>query len=357
MPGAHAAGIVRHRTLSILPTRRCTAGCRHCGSFSHPSAQDTLDLDDVRKVIAEAHSLGFELVVFTGGEATLVPRLLDDGLRLARSLGLRTRLVTNGHWAETPRIAFNEAARLAALGLDELNVSTGDEHARFVPLTSVCRAAAASVRVFGTGVITVELRSARSITRQTVLDALCDEGLAMDEIAKLKIIESPWMPVSPFRTESYEAGHAVDRTNLNMRSGCESILETYTVEPDGVVTSCCGLGANIIPELHVGQVSDHDALATAVDRSESDLLKLAIRSMGPEKILAWAASLDPSINWEGMYAHNCQACHRLYRDERVRHVVARHLKDIETNILAAVIFDEALYPSVIADAASVSKGG
>lgn len=356
MPSADAASIVRRRTLSLLPTRRCNASCRNCGSFSGPAARDTLDIDDVRKVIAEAHALGFELVVFTGGEATLAPDLLDDGLRLARSLGLRTRLVTNGHWARTSEIALSEAERLAALGLDELNVSTGDEHARFVPLSSVCRAAAAGLRVFGTAVVTVELKATRSITRQTVLDALRSEGLNTDEMADLKVIESPWMPVSPFRTETYETGHAVDRGNLSMRSGCESILETYTVEPDGVVTSCCGLGANIIPELHVGQVSDPDALATAMERSEGDLLKLAIRYMGPEKILAWAASLDPYISWEGMYAHNCQACHRLYRDERVRYVISRHLKDIEANILAAVVFDEALYPTVIANAARVSKG-
>lgn len=295
------------------------------------------------------------MVVFTGGEATLVPDLLDDGLRLARSFGLQTRLVTNGHWATTREIAVNEVRRLAALGLDELNVSTGDEHARFVPLPSVCRAAAASIAVFGTAVVTVELRSERSITKQTVLDALHAEGLSMDEIAGLNIIESPWMPVSPFRVETYENGHAVDRTNLSMRSGCESILQTYTVEPDGVVTACCGLGANIIPELHIGHVSDPDALAIAVERSEGDLLKLAIRYMGPEKILAWAASLDQSISWEGMYAHNCQACHRLYRDERVRSVISRHLKDIEANILAAVVFDEALYPAVISNAARASN--
>lgn len=356
MGSADAAGIVRHRTLSLLPTRRCNASCRNCGSFSGPSARDTLDIAYMRKVITEARSLGFGLVVFTGGEATLVPDLLDDGLRLARSLGLRTRLVTNGHWAQTTETAFTEAKRLAALGLDELNVSTGDEHARFVPLSAVCRAAAASVAVFGTAVITVELRAARSITRQTVHDALLSEGLNMDDITALKIIESPWMPVSPFRTETYAAGHAVDRTNLNLRSGCESILETYTVEPDGVVTSCCGLGANIIPELHVGQVGDPDVLATAVDRSEGDLLKLAIRYLGPERILAWAASLDPSISWEGMYAHNCQACHRLYRDARVRNVIGRHLRDMEANILTAAVFDEALYPSVIANAAGASKG-
>lgn len=349
------AGIVRQRTLSILPTRRCNASCRNCGSFSSPSARDTLDIGDVKRVITEAHALGFELVVFTGGEATLAPDLLDDGLRLSHSLGLRTRLVTNGHWATSREIALSEARRLAALGLDELNVSTGDEHARFVPLASVCRAAAASIKVFGSAVVTVELRSARSITRQTVLDALQAEGLSPEEIAALQVIESPWMPVSPFRTETYDRGHAVDRTNLNMRSGCESILQTYTVEPDGVVTACCGLGANIIPELHTGHVSDPNTLGTAVDRSEGDLLKLAIRYMGPEKILAWAATLEPSISWEGMYAHNCQACHRIYRDERVRAVIGRHLKEIESNILAAVVFDEALFPTVISEAAKGPK--
>lgn len=45
---------------------------------------------------------------------------------------------------------------------------------------------------------------------------------------------------------------------------------------------------------------------------------------GPDKILAWASTHDPEIKWEDMYTHQCQACFRLYKDHKVRKVIAEH---------------------------------
>jgi hypothetical protein len=49
-----------------------------------------------------------------------------------------------------------------------------------------------------------------------------------------------------------------------------------------------------------------------------------IHAEGPERILAWAATHDPSIEWEHRYAHQCQACVRVFRDSKVRAVIAAH---------------------------------
>jgi len=48
---------------------------------------------------------------------------------------------------------------------------------------------------------------------------------------------------------------------------------------------------------------------------------------GPEKILAWAATKDPSIQWENKYAHICHACRELYHDTRVRTVIRKHYEE------------------------------
>ncbi|MBB4910085.1 hypothetical protein [Actinophytocola algeriensis] len=46
--------------------------------------------------------------------------------------------------------------------------------------------------------------------------------------------------------------------------------------------------------------------------------------------------MDPSIEWENMYAHRCQACKRLYSDEAVRAVIAAH----HQKKIADVLFKE-----------------
>jgi hypothetical protein len=62
----------------------------------------------------------------------------------------------------------------------------------------------------------------------------------------------------------------------------------------------------------------------AAEAANEDFLKRWIRIEGPEKILAWAADLDPSIEWENQYAHRCQACRRIYADDRVKAVIREH---------------------------------
>jgi hypothetical protein len=78
--------------------------------------------------------------------------------------------------------------------------------------------------------------------------------------------------------------------------------------------------------LHVGNIREID-LAEADRIAASDPLKQWIRSEGPERILAWAASHDPDIKWENMYAHRCQACIRLHKDRRVQEVITEHIAE------------------------------
>jgi hypothetical protein len=120
-----------------------------------------------------------------------------------------------------------------------------------------------------------------------------------------------------------------------MRRGCENILSTTTIEPSGSIRACCGIASRQISELLIGNIHDI-GLADADRVASDDFLKRWIRVDGPESILAWAASHDPAIQWEHMYAHRCQACLRLYGDPRVRQVIMECHKEK----LADVIFAE-----------------
>jgi len=137
----------------------------------------------------------------------------------------------------------------------------------------------------------------------------------------VKFSESPWMPLNPAKKENYPPGMAIDRNNLAKVRGCDSVIQTITVQADGRIGACCGLGMRLVPELQVGRIGEI-SLTEGFSEAEDDLLKRWIRAEGPERILAWAAEKDPSIKWEGMYAHRCQACIRLYRDPAVRRIIA-----------------------------------
>ncbi|MEV6444406.1 radical SAM protein [Amycolatopsis sp. NPDC051716] len=323
----------RPRTLSLMPTYRCTAACKSCGTLSSPRARDRLSLQQVLSAITEAHHEGIELVVFTGGEATLEPELLFGGLSRAVELRMATRLVTNAHWASSERDAEEYIGKLTTAGLGEINFSTGDQHARFVPVSNVLRAVRWSLNAGLTPAVMIETTASRTVTREKLEhDAYQAETRKRYPGRIIRFNESPWMPLNPRKQEHYPDGLAVDSSNISRVRGCDSVLQTVTVQADGNIGACCGLGMRLVPELNIGQL-DETPLAKAIDSAEQDLLKRWIKLEGPERVLAWAATKDSNIEWEGRYAHRCQACLRLYKDPAVREVIREHYTEKIPDIL------------------------
>ena len=150
------------------------------------------------------------------------------------------------------------------------------------------------------------------------------------------------MPLDPGELETYPEGLAASPLNLKGHMACDNVLQTYTVQADGKIGSCCGIGMRLIPELNVTTVDQPDFLRAAIDEAESDYLKLWIRYKGPEQVLSWAASKDPTIAWEGRYAHRCQACARVYRDPSVAQVIREHHREMIAEIIQTAWIDECI---------------
>jgi hypothetical protein len=329
-----AAARQRPKILSVMPTRQCTAQCNHCGTFSSPHAKIRLDEETITNAITRSKSLGFEVVVFTGGEATLVGDALLKYIELSTTLGMITRLVTNGHWAVNEQKAEAYVQQLSNAGLVEINFSTGDEHVRFVELDNVVRGAIASLKANFTTAIMIELTRNRTITRQVVeSNPLFQSHQGCDASPTILINESPWMSLDPRESLEYPDGIAVDKSNVHLCRGCDSVLSTLTIQSDGSTYACCGLGMTTIPELRLGDAKNGD-LSSMSTQGNDDFLKHWLSVEGPERIIAWAASLEPDIEWEGMYAHRCQACIRLYKDPTIRKVIRENFEEKVPEVVA-----------------------
>ena len=157
------------KTLAIMPTFRCVANCVSCGTLSNPNDKSELALSTMKKCIQEAKRNNFANIVFTGGEATLCWKNLQKIIKETKKQGMMTRLVTNAHWAKTPKKALRIIQTLKKAGLDEINFSTGDEHAKFIPIQNIINAISASISNHLKPAIMIEDKNGRTITKNKIL--------------------------------------------------------------------------------------------------------------------------------------------------------------------------------------------
>jgi MoaA/NifB/PqqE/SkfB family radical SAM enzyme len=84
-----------HPTLQVHPSRRCNLHCLHCYSESGPKVSEHLDIEVLRRVVADAVQLGYQVLSVSGGEPLLYPAL-GELLRAAHEARLATTVTTNG---------------------------------------------------------------------------------------------------------------------------------------------------------------------------------------------------------------------------------------------------------------------
>jgi hypothetical protein len=297
-------------------------------------------MEAVCKAIDEAEQLGFLNVVFTGGEATLYMENLLSGIKYAKEKKFPVRLVTNAHWASSIENTQKVLHKLIDAGLDEINFSTGDEHLKFVPIENIYNAVSVATALELTNLLMYEERDNANASKEVIEHTI--NKLTNEEKRKkwFKMISSPWMPLD-YHTKSFQTNNTLsNHTNVVSKTGCDSILNTYVLQGDGKIASCCGLGIRHIPELHPTDTTEENFLANAIVKSESDWIKIALKQLGPEKILAWASSKNPNILWENMYNHTCQSCIRLYKDSEVIDTVLEHFDELKIDLLSTIIIDK-----------------
>ncbi|WP_127842369.1 radical SAM protein [Actinomyces wuliandei] len=127
--------------LAIATTDRCQARCAHCLMKSGPERTEELSLEEMESFISYLHEQhGLQLVVFTGGESTLLGDTLLEAIAFCSERGIGTRLVTNAIWAQDYDTARDYLVTLRECGLNELNISTDDFHLAWIPIDNVLRA-------------------------------------------------------------------------------------------------------------------------------------------------------------------------------------------------------------------------
>src|SRR5215475_2056910 len=99
----HVSFELSAHTLTVITTNKCTARCEHCCINSGPERSEKLDFIGIKRIIDEFNEQRkLTLVVFAGGEPTVLKNELHKAISYCREKKILTRMVTNASWAITP---------------------------------------------------------------------------------------------------------------------------------------------------------------------------------------------------------------------------------------------------------------
>lgn len=311
----------RPRILSLVTMRRCTAACDHCCFGCSPRAAGAIPIARLHTLIDEAAAIpSIAMVGFTGGECFLLGKQLDALVARAAGYGLRTRVVTNGYWAVNASAARRRVAALRAAGLDEVHLSTGMFHARFVPPQRVLDAARASAEEGLVSTVWIETCAGSTFDAAFVRGGLDD----LVRTGRVYVGSQPWIANADGRGEArLEHDPSLSRFRDGNASGCPSVLDVLSVTPEQMLMACCGFTMDAVPDLHLGSVAER-SLAEVLDAAPSELLKYWLHVDGPERILEFVRRFEPAYRLPLESPSMCQTCVHLHRDPVARRVLAQH---------------------------------
>jgi hypothetical protein len=358
--------------LTVLTMSTCTARCGHCSVRSSPQRTDVLSGADIRRVIDDVNSVSpLRLVVFAGGEPTLLGDDLLEAIAHADCLGMGTRLVTNGSWAPDGASAKAMITALREAGLTELNISADDFHLPFIPLANVITAWRASKGVgFKSVVIALCSGPGSRLTPEVLMAELRERPqLIYDDAGQQRPLEPPSADGTRYAIANnnvYRIGrgrHLDDRyvrfpkTQDELDRPCPWAVRSPALSPQGHMVACCGIEAENNPVLDFGR-SGKQSVTSMFERANRDPVVRAIAALGPMYLMRRALSLRPELRFRDRYSSICEICEDVVTNEAAV-AALRGDKDLEVvTELVQILGEDAgagkpLREAIAADGASV----
>jgi MoaA/NifB/PqqE/SkfB family radical SAM enzyme len=263
----------------------------------------------------------FKVVVFTGGETTLQKEKLVKGLNIARDNGWSSRVVTNAWWATSREKADAFVKELVAEGLNEINTSFDDYHAKFNSIDNIVHFAEAALNNNIKPVIATIIDNYSKYNSKYIQSYMAEKlKIDLNEINKtILFIESK----PSLNGRGADLKNDVNRIpaylmsdELKIRRGCAEVGRAISFHPDGSVKVCCGHASMEIPDLSVGDLYS-ESLASILGRIRSNIVFWLIHTLGPRGMLE-------KLGVNGEYLSPCDACHDLlikHRKEMLEYVI------------------------------------
>ncbi len=313
-------------TLSFVTTYRCSAACDNCCFQCSPKRREELSFEDISYCLRQARRdfPSIKVVVLTGGECTLLNCLTELIGLINREFGYAVRIVTNAHWALTPERAREKVLEWKEAGLNEINISTGDEHLRYVPVDRVMNAAIVSAQEGFIPYVNIEAAENHSYNfRSFVSD---DRIRELMEQGRLLATNGMWIDFK-------HGGNEGDGNKLGccVEESCSNLFSSISITPDRRMKACCGITSNYIKYLDLGDPFKHP-IRELYDRQFSDFMKIWITAVGPHKVMDFISG-HGGAPAPYSHRHPCEVCAMILNDPQRMDIARSCYREIYTDII------------------------
>lgn len=342
--------LLQPEQLTILTTSKCTARCGHCSMNSGPERRERLTFEKVRSVLDALHGTRpLSVVIFAGGEPTLMGEMLLDAIAYADGLGAITRMVTNAVWATTDEKAKAKITDLRQAGLAELNISADDYHLPYIPFDNVVRAwRAAKGRGFRAVVIANCYGPRSLVTPQYVMqqlgETLPERFDADGNQARLPapsadgtvyVVSNSYLQRLGRARQEVGSGDLVwPASQDDLSGGCPWAVRSAALSPRGHLVACCGIEAEGNAVLDFGDATETSA-QRLVDAADQSIVVNAIAILGPLFLLRFVQHRAPDVAFRAQYSTVCEVCEDVVRRGETLEVLQQHLPALTAAVLSA----------------------
>ncbi|WP_334054497.1 radical SAM protein [Burkholderia cepacia] len=331
------------RQLTVLTTNQCTASCGHCLVSSSPQRRGRLSLGTICETIDEIIGRGnpLSLVIFAGGEPTLLKTDLLDAIAFCAEKGLGTRMVTNASWAISETVAERMVESFREAGLAEINYSVDDHHEPDIEFGRVVNAWRASKnKGFDSVVLANCYGTSSRITAEFIREQLSEDLPVYWEADGTPTTRD--VPPSEDGTRYLLSNARLQRlgrgANLpdeaieipeqaRLNSPCPWAIESAALSPGSHLVACCGTEAHGNEFLDFGDVRKHsiDELLKVANQS---LVVNAIRKFGPYFLMNFVKTFSQEELFKKKYGSVCEICEDVVKNPKSREIINAHLSEL-----------------------------
>jgi len=274
-----------------------------------------------------------KVLVLTGGECVLLGDDLLKIIEYGRQKGLIIRIVTNAFWAKTYSIAHKKMKLFLDCGLSEINISTGDEHQKWVSYEYIVNASKAAMDLGLTCVVNIESHDNSVFTCDKMIndDRLVEYFNPYREGKVLQIKNGIWVSVDKNKQFNYSKF-----SMKNEERGCSSLFSTITINSYSNMLACCGLLCEYISCLRIGNLKI-DSLIFLYNNQFNDFMKIWLYVDGPYSILKYIHK-KRGILVDSYPLHNCEVCAEIFKDRANIEYVRHHKNEIIPKVMLKYSF-------------------
>lgn len=324
-------------SISLIVTDKCTAECLNCCFGCNRSNKNRLTWPEIKGYIEQATDefSTIKLLVITGGECFTIGQDLDKTIKYASKKGLVVRAITNAFWATTFKSAYLKLKRLKALGLSELNISTGEEHQQWVKFDNIIFALIAAIKLDITVVVNIETAPSSQFNEKNIYHDIRLKKYNIRSNSNVHILNGKWMY---FKMQPNQPEVSADKCNkasnsvINSNDRCTSLFRDIVISSQHRMYACCGLTCTHIPYLYIGNTKKY-RLSELYRRHFDDFIKIWLFTEGPAKILNYVQKklgMEPqdTSDW-----HICRSCIELFKNQDYINCLKENYKEELSNVI------------------------